>query len=72
MSSPQTNADPSRFVVRFQDVARELGIAPSTLRSACKRGEGPPLLRLTQRCYGVRRGDLEAWKQTRDVIGPKV
>ncbi|WP_157914187.1 helix-turn-helix domain-containing protein [Methylorubrum populi] len=62
--------DPVRRVVRFPDVARELGVSPTTLRQICKRGEGPPLLRLSERCFGVRRGDLDAWIETRKVGGP--
>ena len=38
------SADPSRFVVRFQDVAKELGIAPSTLRNLCRKGGGTSAL----------------------------
>lgn len=60
-------ADPTRFVVRFPDVARELGVSPTTLRQMCRKGEGPPLLRLSERCFGVRRGELDAWVETRKV-----
>jgi prophage regulatory protein len=65
---PQT--DPSRFVVRFPDVARELGVSPTTLRKLCKQEKGPPLIRLSERCFGVRRGELDAWIETRKVGGP--
>ncbi|MGU3665129.1 helix-turn-helix transcriptional regulator [Methylobacterium sp. A49B] len=63
-------ADPTRFVVRFPDVARELGVSPTTLRQICRQGEGPPLLRLSERCYGVRRGELDAWIESRKVARP--
>ena len=63
-------ADPTRFVVRFPDVARELGVSPTTLRKLCSDGRGPPLLRLSERCFGVRRGELDAWIETRKVGGP--
>ncbi|GJE29789.1 helix-turn-helix transcriptional regulator [Methylobacterium organophilum] len=63
-------ADPARFVVRFPDVARELGVSPTTLRQICRDGKGPPLLRLSQRCFGVRRGELDAWIESRKVGSP--
>lgn len=62
--------DPKRFVVRFLEVARELGISPTTLRQICRRGEGPPLLQLSERCFGVRRGELDTWIESRKVAGP--
>ena len=63
-------ADPARFVVRFPDVARELGLSPTTLRDICKKGKGPPLLQLSARCYGVRRGELDAWIESRKMARP--
>lgn len=64
------HGDSTRFVVRFPDVARELGVSPTTLRQICRRGEGPPLLQLSERCFGVRRGELDAWIESRKVAGP--
>lgn len=61
--------DPTRFVVRIPDVAWELGVSPTTLRQICRKGEGPPLLRLSERCFAVRRGELDAWIETRKVGG---
>lgn len=63
-------SDPTRFVVRFPDVARELGVSPTTLRQICRDGRGPPLLRLSERCFGVRRRELDAWIETRKVASP--
>lgn len=63
-------ADPARFVVRFPDVARELGVSATTLRKLCNDGKGPPLLRISERCFGVRRGELDAWIEGRKVGGP--
>ncbi|WP_458436443.1 helix-turn-helix transcriptional regulator [Methylorubrum extorquens] len=64
MSSP----DLKRFVVRFPDVARELGISPTTLRKLCKEGKGPPLIRLSERLLGGRRGELYTWIEARTVV----
>ena len=60
--------DPARFVVRLPDVARELGISPTTLRHICRQGKGPPLLQISERCYGVRRGELDAWLDSRVLL----
>lgn len=65
---PQT--DPARFVVRLPDVARELGVSPTTLRKLCNDGKGPPLIRLSERCFGVRRGELDAWIEDRKMPSP--
>ena len=61
------HADPTRYVVRFPDVARELGVSPRTLRQICRKGEGPPLLQLSERCFGVRRGEIDAWIESRKM-----
>ena len=53
--------DPARTVVRFPDVCKELGLSATTLRRICREGKGPPLLQLSERRSGVRRGDLDAW-----------
>ncbi|TXN41571.1 helix-turn-helix domain-containing protein [Methylobacterium sp. WL30] len=65
-------ADPSRFVIRLTDVSRELGISSTTLRQMCRRGNGPPLLQISERCYGVRRGELDRWIESRKVPSPKI
>ncbi|QEE37988.1 helix-turn-helix domain-containing protein [Methylobacterium sp. WL2] len=61
-----------RAVIRLNVAAAEIGLHPDTLRRMCKRGDGPRLLHLSTRCYGIRRADLEAWLETRDVPTPKV
>ena len=63
-------ADPTRSVVRFPDVARELGVSPTMLRQICRRREGLSLLQLSERCFGVRRGELDAWIGSRKVGSP--
>ncbi|TXN80617.1 helix-turn-helix domain-containing protein [Methylobacterium sp. WL8] len=65
-------ADPSRFVVRMPDVAKELGVSSTTLRQMCRRGKGPPLLQISERCFGVRRGELDRWMESRYVAAPQV
>lgn len=62
--------DPARRVVRLTDVCRELGLSPATFRRLCRNGEGPPVLQLSERRYGVRRGDLEAWIESRKIERP--
>ena len=64
--------DITRHVVPFQAAARELGLSAATLRRMCKDGRGPTLLRLSERRLGVRRGDLDAWLKTREVIAERV
>jgi prophage regulatory protein len=65
-------SDPARRVVRFSDVCREIGLSPATLRRLCRDGRGPPLLQLSERRIGVRRGDLDAWVESLKKLGPKV
>ncbi|UIY40824.1 helix-turn-helix transcriptional regulator [Methylobacterium radiotolerans] len=60
-----------RAVIRLPDVAAELGIHPDTLRKMCHAGDGPRLLRLSTRCYGVRRADLETWLESREMLSMK-
>ncbi|TXN26876.1 helix-turn-helix domain-containing protein [Methylobacterium sp. WL19] len=57
----------ARHVVPFQSAARELGLSPATLRRLCKEGIGPTLLQISTRRLGVRRGDLDAWVESRKV-----
>lgn len=59
--------DPARSVVPFQAAARELGLHPATLRRMCAKGDGPRLLRLSERRLGIRRRDLDAWVASREV-----
>lgn len=61
-------SDPSQHVVLFSDVARELGVSATTLRKLCNGGKGPPLIRLSERRLGVRRGELDAWIETCKVV----
>ncbi|WP_342167093.1 helix-turn-helix domain-containing protein [Methylobacterium sp. SD21] len=63
--------DPARAVVRFPDVCRELGLSATTLRRICREGKGPPLLQLSERRSGVRRGDLDAWVESRKLDHPQ-
>lgn len=63
--------DPARAVVRFADVCRELGLSAATLRRMCKNGNGPPLIQLSERRLGVRRGDLDAWVESRKMDRPE-
>ncbi|WP_080577045.1 helix-turn-helix domain-containing protein [Methylorubrum extorquens] len=67
---PDDPRAPENRVIRFREVCQIAGISQKTMRRLCERGEGPKLLRLSQRCLGVRRVDLEAWFAGREQIGP--
>lgn len=72
MKMQELPASNPKHVVRLQAAAREIGIHPDTLRRICKDGTGPKMLKLSARCYGIRRGDLDAWVESRGVGGPQV
>lgn len=59
--------DTARHVVPFQSAAREVGLSPTTLRRMCREGDGPILLQISTRRLGIRRGDLDAWVESRKV-----
>ena len=56
-----------RAVVRFQAACKEAGVSVSTMRRLIRAGRGPRLLRLSERCLGVRRGDLNEWLNSRET-----
>ena len=66
------SGETARYIVPFQNAARELGLSPTTLRRMCRDGSGPTLLQISARRLGVRRGDLDAWVESRKVCGPQV
>lgn len=66
------SAETARHVVPFQAAAREVGLSPTTLRRMCREGSGPTLLQISARRLGVRRGDLDAWVESRKVGSPQV
>ena len=64
---------PPNRVIRFKDVCEEVGVNRRTFERMLARGEGPKVLRMSPRCVGVRRSDLEAWLAEReDMRGPQV
>ncbi|PZP71724.1 MAG: hypothetical protein DI590_05535 [Methylorubrum populi] len=64
---------PENHVIRFREVCQIAGISQKTMRRLCDRGEGPKLLRLSERCLGVRVRDLEAWfTQREEMPSPEV
>lgn len=52
-------------VVRFRDACAEVGVKPLTMRRWVAAGRGPRLVRLSERVHGFRRGDLDAWIESR-------
>ena len=62
MSENLSSAD---RVVRFRDACDEVGVTPLTMRRWIAAGRGPRLVRLSARIHGFRRGDLDAWIESR-------
>lgn len=56
----------------FAVVCAELHPTPAKLRRMARRGQFPPLLRVTTRHQLVRRADLEAWKAGRWTVAEQV
>lgn len=52
-------------VVRFRDACAEAGVSVATMRRYLSAGRGPRLVRLSERVHGFRRGDLNAWIESR-------
>lgn len=60
------NFDPTpATVVSLPEAAEALSISVATLRRTIARGDGPPVVRLSQRRVGIRSGDLRAWLDAR-------
>lgn len=54
-----------RAVVRFKAACAETGLSARTMRRLIAAGRGPRVLRLSERCLGIRRADLDAWIESR-------
>ena len=67
MSMP-SNTDPENRVVRFRKACEIAGISQKTMRRLVKEKKGPKVLRLSERCLGIRRNDLEAWLAEREQV----
>lgn len=61
--------DPAIDVVALEPLARRAGVAARVLVAASRRGDFPPLLRVSERCHLVRRRDFEEWAR-RAELGP--
>ena len=66
-SAPSLPNDP-RAVVRFARAAEVTGMSRDTLRRMVKAGTGPRTLKLSERCLGIRVGDLLDWMQSREMM----
>lgn len=68
MTMGDASVTPSeRAVIRFQAACQEAGVSVSTMRRLLKAGRGPRVIRLSERCLGVRRADLDAWLIAREA-----
>ncbi len=65
--SPMTSHD--ELIVTEAEAAKMLRLSPRTLQRLRYEGDGPPVIRLTDRRIGYRRADLDAWTQTRTEKG---
>ncbi|MCJ2108620.1 hypothetical protein MKK70_25255 [Methylobacterium sp. E-041] len=52
-------------VIRFKTACIEAGVSVATMRRYLSAGRGPRLVRLSERVHGFRRGDLDAWIESR-------
>ena len=52
-------------IVSLHEAAESLSISVATLRRAIARGDGPPVVRLSQRRVGIRCSDLRSWLDAR-------
>lgn len=52
----------------LEEVATELRIEPATLLRLTRKGDGPPLVKVTRGIYRIRRTDLEEWLVRRRVL----
>jgi predicted DNA-binding transcriptional regulator AlpA len=55
-----------RFINR-EEAAEFLGLSPQTLANYSWRGEGPPFIRISDRCVRYDRDELMAWMKAREI-----
>jgi predicted DNA-binding transcriptional regulator AlpA len=59
-------AEEKRFLNRIE-AAKFLGLRPQTLANLSWRNEGPPFVRLSERCVRYDRDELLTWMKAREV-----
>jgi hypothetical protein len=62
---PTDAANDDDVVDRLPDVAARGNFSPSTLNRLIEAGHGPPVVCLSKRRKGIRRGDWRAWVASR-------
>lgn len=55
------------IIVRKRDVLAAIGMRPTWLHEAVKRGDFPKPVRLGARAVGWRKSEVEAWLSSREV-----
>ncbi len=60
-----------RFLNR-KEAAEFLGLSPQTLANYSWRGEGPPFIRISDRCIRYDWAELAAWMKAREVTPREV
>jgi excisionase family DNA binding protein len=54
-----------KTVLTVNQAAERLGVSPRTLRRWSQSGEGPRMIKLSERRIGVRQRDLDDWLEQR-------
>jgi hypothetical protein len=63
--------DAADYILDFEECSDRLDVCLRTFRRAIERGEGPPVVWITERRRGVLQSDFMAWIKSRRV-GPEI
>jgi hypothetical protein len=63
--------DAPDYILDFEECSDRLDVCLRTFRRAIERGEGPPVVMITERRRGVLQSDFMAWIKSRRV-GPEI
>jgi hypothetical protein len=67
----RANADTPDYILDFEECSDRLDVCLRTFRRAIDRGEGPPVVWITERRRGVLASDFMGWIKSRRV-GPDI